>query len=70
MYSSIQNEGISIFCTISNLYVINCFKYFLNIYFGKKCLKNQIKKTRSSLHVSKCSNTLKLYTLKALLSKN
>ena len=32
--------------------------------------KNQIKKTISSLQVSKCPTTLKLYSLKELLSKN
>ena len=51
--SSTQNEGIntfapwgifwlediSAFWTISSLYMLNCFKYFSNIYFEKKCLK-------------------------------
>ena len=62
-------ESISIFSTISSLCVINCFKYFFNIYFGQNVSKNQIGKTISSLHVVKYPFTLKLYTLKALLSK-
>ena len=37
---------------------------------GQNVSKNQIIKTISSLHVPEGSNTLKLYTLKALLSKN
>ena len=32
--------------------------------------QNQIRKTLSSLQVSKCPNTLKLYALKSLLTKN
>ena len=49
--------------------MLNCFKCFFNIYFGTKCLKYQIRKTISSLHVWKCPNTLKLYALKPLLVK-
>ena len=50
--------------------MLNYFKYFSNIYFEIFCPKIQIRKTISSFHASKCSNTLKLSTLKALLSKN
>ena len=46
------SEGIRTIRTISSFFVLDCFKYFFNIYFGTKCLKkNQIRKAISSLHV-------------------
>ena len=58
---------IKTFWTISILTVLNCFKYFLIYILGQNVSKDQIRKTISS---DRCSNTVKLYTLKALHSKN
>ena len=55
---------------ISTFSIITSVKFFLIYILRHNVSKNQMKKTISSLHVSKSANTYKLYTLKALLSKN
>ena len=64
-------ESISTFWTLSNLYMLNCFKHFL-IYFQAKCLKIRQERfwTISILHVLICFKYFLKYILGQKISKS